>query len=109
MVILRKKSRRAYFRDFLENVFYVILNACSLIASIQLNHIALKRYSRPRIVRLTSLCYYRWRIFYYAKDGWQQADHYGTIGLLICTFMVGLILLLVPGKKTVLESASEEG
>ncbi|MGB3106435.1 hypothetical protein [Sphingobacterium siyangense] len=46
--------------------------------------------------------------FFYAKDGWQQAYHYGTIGLLICTFMVGLILLLVPGKKTVPESASEE-
>jgi len=47
--------------------------------------------------------------FYYAKDGWQQAYHYGTIGLLICTFMVGLILLLVPGKKPVPASASEEG
>ncbi len=47
--------------------------------------------------------------FYYAKDGWQQAYRYGTIGLLICTFMVGLILLLVPGKKPVPASARGEG
>ncbi|WP_312789669.1 MFS transporter [Sphingobacterium sp.] len=44
--------------------------------------------------------------FYYSKDGWQQAYHFGTIGLLICTFMVGLILLLIPAKKSIRESAS---
>jgi len=32
------------------------LNACGLIAGSQLNHIALKRYSSPSIVRFTSLC-----------------------------------------------------
>lgn len=32
------------------------LNACGLIAGSQLNHIALKRYSSPSIVRFNSLC-----------------------------------------------------
>ncbi|WP_343659025.1 MFS transporter [Chryseobacterium sp.] len=47
--------------------------------------------------------------FYFSKDGWQTAYHFGIIGVLICVIMVGLMLQLLPasepvgehGKKTI--------
>ncbi|MCS3531622.1 EmrB/QacA subfamily drug resistance transporter [Chryseobacterium sp. JUb7] len=37
--------------------------------------------------------------FYFSKDGWQAAYHFGIICLLICVVMVGLMLQLLPGTK----------
>ncbi|MDC8107108.1 MFS transporter [Chryseobacterium sp. PTM-20240506] len=42
--------------------------------------------------------------FYFSKDGWQEAYHFGVICLLICVVIVGLMLQLLPGAKSVNET-----
>ncbi|ASW74311.1 hypothetical protein IQ37_07830 [Chryseobacterium piperi] len=42
--------------------------------------------------------------FYFSKDGWQTAYHFGVICLLICVVIVGLMLQLLPGTKSVSET-----
>ncbi|MBK1895620.1 MFS transporter [Chryseobacterium paridis] len=45
--------------------------------------------------------------FYFSKDGWQMAYHFGVICLLICVVIVGLMLQLLPGTKPVTETAEK--
>ncbi|MDN8828721.1 hypothetical protein Q0M34_14195, partial [Staphylococcus aureus] len=39
--------------------------------------------------------------FYFSKEGWQTAYHFGIICILICLLMVGIMLQLLPGKEPV--------
>ena len=43
--------------------------------------------------------------FYFSKQGWQVAYHAGIIAILVCVFMVGLMLHLLPDRKAVNQSA----
>lgn len=45
--------------------------------------------------------------FYFSKDGWQMAYHFGVICLLICVVIVGLMLQLLPGAKSVTETTEK--
>ncbi|MVM31374.1 MFS transporter [Spirosoma sp. HMF4905] len=48
--------------------------------------------------------------FYFSKDGWQAAYHAGTIGLLVCVVLVGIMLYLLPdGKQSQLQNANSSG
>ncbi|WP_048508087.1 MFS transporter [Chryseobacterium angstadtii] len=42
--------------------------------------------------------------FYFSKDGWQTAYHFGIICLIICVVMVGIMLQLLPGTKSTAET-----
>ena len=42
--------------------------------------------------------------FYFSKQGWQNAYQAGLIAILICVFMVGVMLYLLPDGKTTNES-----
>ncbi|WP_080778452.1 MFS transporter [Chryseobacterium phocaeense] len=44
--------------------------------------------------------------FYFSKDGWQTAYHFGILCLLICVVIVGLMLQLLPGTKTADENVT---
>ncbi|MFN1217582.1 MFS transporter [Chryseobacterium kwangjuense] len=44
--------------------------------------------------------------FYFSKDGWQMAYHFGILCLLICVIIVGLMLQLLPGAKTADENVT---
>ncbi len=45
--------------------------------------------------------------FYFSKEGWQTAYHFGIICILICLLMVGIMLQLLPGKEPVTESSEK--
>ncbi|MFZ4929427.1 MFS transporter [Chryseobacterium sp. Mn2064] len=45
--------------------------------------------------------------FYFSKNGWQTAYHFGMICLLICVFMVGIMLQLLPSMKTDAETSKK--
>ncbi|MGH1517958.1 MFS transporter [Chryseobacterium sp. JK1] len=45
--------------------------------------------------------------FYFSKNGWQTAYHFGMICLLICVLMVGVMLQLLPGMKTEAETSKK--
>lgn len=45
--------------------------------------------------------------FYFSKDGWQTAYHFGIICLIICVVIVGLMLQLLPGMKATIETLKE--
>ncbi|ASK32310.1 MFS transporter [Chryseobacterium sp. T16E-39] len=45
--------------------------------------------------------------FYFSKEGWQSAYHFGIVCLLICVVIVGLMLQLLPGRKSVTENAGK--
>lgn len=42
--------------------------------------------------------------FYFSKDGWQTAYHFGIICLIICVVIVGIMLQLLPGMKATAET-----
>jgi MFS family permease len=39
--------------------------------------------------------------FYYSKHGWQAAFHAGILAILVCLFLVGVMLVLLPDARTV--------
>ncbi|WP_288436612.1 MFS transporter [uncultured Chryseobacterium sp.] len=41
--------------------------------------------------------------FYFSKESWQTAYHFGIIGILICVVMVGVMLQLLPESESVKE------
>lgn len=43
--------------------------------------------------------------FYYSKQGWQTAYDAGIIAILVCSFLVGVMLYLLPDGKTVNQTA----
>jgi len=46
--------------------------------------------------------------FYFSREGWQSAYRAGLIAILICVFLVGLMLFLLPDSKTPNENVHAE-
>ncbi len=46
--------------------------------------------------------------FYYSKQGWQSAYQAGLIAILVCVFLVGVMLYLLPDGKTTGEAIAAE-